>query len=166
MASKASCLQPFRTSLDDEISYIEENLASITTAILHSHTSKDSNSYDIIRAHCHPGLQTQNDLLEPIASTTGLEAHLANMDALKKSVPELNVKSYNYSPSISEDKRRATVWFTTPGSDLPGDWLTNRESVHTAFWRRRATDGVWEMYKMCAIRGPGTLFPQAGDWSS
>lgn len=164
MASGSAYLQPYYSRQDEETSVIEESLANITTAILHAHTSKDPQGYDVIRAHCHIGLQVHHALLEPIPSTTNLEAHLAVVNEIRAASSGLNVKSYNYSPLVSEDKRRAVVWFTTPGSGLPGDFLTNRESVHTAYWRRRETDGIWEMYKLSAIRGPGTLFYQAGDW--
>ncbi|EGP89893.1 uncharacterized protein MYCGRDRAFT_90710 [Zymoseptoria tritici IPO323] len=126
MASGSAYLQPYYSRLEEETSVIEESLANITTAILHAHTSKDPQGYDVIRAHCHIGLQVHHALLEPIPSTTNLEAHLAVVNDIRAASSGLNVKSYNYSPLVSEDKRRAVVWFTTPGSGLPGDFLTNQ----------------------------------------
>lgn len=154
--------QPFRTPKDAGASDVASFLVILTAAIMEDHTTS---TYDILQAHCHPDLKmvdyTSHECGLPQAKS--LQEHLSNVEALKRAHHNFQVNPFNFAVTFYGDSSRAIVWFTARGTEMPGDWVTNRESVHRVHWRRRQNDDVWEVHMHSGLRGPGNLFLQSND---
>lgn len=154
--------RPFRTPKGANPHDIEAYLVVLTSAMMEDHSTS---TYDILRAHCHEEFKMVDFSAHEcgLPQANSLQHHISNVEALKSVHPHWKVNPFNFSVIMYDDLEKAIVWFTSPGSDIPGDWMTNRESVHRVHWRRME-DGVWKVYMHSSLRGPGNIFLQSNDY--
>lgn len=144
---------------------LEQYLENLSARILLAwDSSQGSEGLDFVRRFLTPDFEmawsASTFFDAPFPYTNNREDHLKNAAALKKANPLWRVDAHSFSADVDYARGTAIVWFTSGATGDPGngdEWTTNRESVSQLFWRRRKTDGEWECYRHCGIRGGGDL---------